>query len=474
MTAERLTVVVVGGGPAGLTAGYLLCQRGFAPLVLEADPERVGGISRTVEYKGYFFDIGGHRFFSKSADIDRLWTEMLPDDMLVRRRKSRIFYGGKFFDYPLKPVSALRTLGLTETVSCGFSFMRARLLPVRAPQTFEDWVVNQFGRRLFEIFFKSYTEKVWGISCSELSADWAAQRIKGLSVGSILRKALPWPQGGRVVKTLVEQFRYPRKGPGMLWEACADKINGEGGRVALGRKVTGLTLADGKWQVRHRGRAGDEQTEVCDHVLCSAPVGVMVAGLSPAPAPEVLAAAEGLKHRDFLTVALIVRDRQRFDDNWIYVQDPGVTVGRIQNFKAWSPEMIPDPETNCFGLEYFCNAGDQLWSMADDELVRLAVRELDALGLGEKEDFLDGCVVRQRYAYPVYDDGYAANIATLRKAVDDAYPGLHLIGRNGMHRYNNQDHSMMTAMLAVENIVSGKPIYDVWNVNQDAEYHETS
>jgi len=465
-------VVIIGGGPAGLTAGYLLGKHGYRPLVLEADPERVGGISRTVEFKGYCFDIGGHRFFSKSAEVEALWTELLPDDMLVRPRKSRIFHGGKFFDYPLKPVSALRTLGLAETMTCGFSFMRARLLPVRHPRTFEEWVVNQFGRRLFEIFFKSYTEKVWGISCAELSADWAAQRIKGLSVSSILRKAL-LPQRGAVVKTLVEEFRYPRKGPGMLWEACADRIVEAGGEVRLGRKATGLSLGEQGWSVRHVGDDG-EASEVCDQVLCSAPVGEMIAGLSPTPSPEVLAAAGALKHRDFLTVALIVKDRQRFDDNWIYVQDPGVTVGRIQNFKAWSPEMIPDPETNCFGLEYFCNAGDQLWSMPDQDLVNLAVAELDSLGLGDKADFLDGCVVRQRHAYPVYDDGYAANIETVRTAVESSYEGLHLIGRNGMHRYNNQDHSMMTAMLAVENIVAGKPLYDVWNVNQDAEYHEES
>jgi len=259
----------------------------------------------------------------------------------------------------------------------------------------------------------------------------------------------------------------------MLWEACADRIVEAGGEVRLGRKATGLSLGEQGWSVRHVGDDG-EASEVCDQVLCSAPVGEMIAGLSPTPSPEVLAAAGALKHRDFLTVALIVKDRQRFDDNWIYVQDPGVTVGRIQNFKAWSPEMIPDPETNCFGLEYFCNAGDQLWSMPDQDLVNLAVAELDSLGLGDKADFLDGCVVRQRHAYPVYDDGYAANIETVRTAVESSYEGLHLIGRNGMHRYNNQDHSMMTAMLAVENIVAGKPLYDVWNVNQDAEYHEES
>ena len=469
------SVVVIGAGPAGLTAAYQLGKAGVPALVLEADPEYVGGIARTVRYRGYLFDIGGHRFFSKSKEVEDLWTEILPDDLLVRPRSSRIYYGGKFYSYPLKPFEALANLGPVEATRCLISYLTARARPVPNPTNFEDWVVNHFGERLYSIFFKTYTEKVWGMSCREISADWAAQRIKGLSLSSAVLNAFkPKPKDRQaVIKTLIDEFRYPRKGPGMMWEVCTDKVRAMGGRVELGRRVEGLRYEGGRWWVRHRGADGSSRTEEADHVISSAPMREVIEHLEPRPPEDVLRAARSLRYRDFLVVALIVIDRHRFDDNWIYIQDSSVKVGRVQNFKSWSPEMVPDPSTNCYGLEYFCFEGDGLWTSEDAALIELGRNELcDGLKLAHREDVIDGRVARMRKAYPVYDDAYATHTATIRSAVSASYPGLHFVGRNGMHKYNNQDHAMMTAMLTVENILSGEPRFDVWQVNQDAEYHE--
>ncbi len=472
-------VVIVGAGPAGLTAAYALVGHGVAPLVLEADPDYVGGISRTATYKGYHFDIGGHRFFSKSREIEDLWTEILGDDLLVRSRSSRIYYNEKFFSYPLKPIEALMTLGPVDAVRCLVSYLWAKARPFDDPRNFEQWVINQFGRRLYEIFFKHYTEKVWGMPCTAISADWAAQRIKGLSLVGAFWDAVKSAVGQRqntggpdVVKTLITQFRYPRKGPGMLWERCKERVEAAGGTVRMGRRVDGLELTDDGWLVHHHGQDGQRETERADHVICSAPMREMVRGLRPQAPEAAVQAANALKYRDFLTVAVIVRDRGLFDDNWIYIQDPDVKVGRIQNFKSWSPEMVPDPTTNCYGLEYFCFEGDGLWTASEEELVALAKNDLDTLGLIDPGDVLDATVVRQPKAYPVYDDAYADNVDTIRCCLESDYPNLHLVGRNGMHRYNNQDHAMMTALLTVENIVDDDAHYDVWRVNQDAEYIE--
>lgn len=470
-------VIIVGAGPAGLTAALLLAEKGFHPIVLEADRRYVGGISRTVEYRGYHFDIGGHRFFSKAKEVEDFWSRVLPDDMLTRPRKSRIFYRGRFFSYPLKPVEALMRLGPIESARCMFSFAHARLRPIPNPRNFEDWVRNQFGRRLYEIFFKHYTEKVWGMSCRDISADWAAQRIKSLNLGAAVVEALK-PRAARrkdreqVHTTLIDEFRYPRRGPGMLWEACARQVQALGGEIRMGARVdTLMRRADGRWVARYE-REGAREEVAAPHVIASAAIRDVVAALEPAPSDAVRHAARSLKYRDFLTVALIVRDRDAFDDNWIYIQDPHVRVGRIQNFKAWSPEMVPDPTTACYGLEYFCFEGDGLWTSRDEDLISLAAREIEALGLARRADVIEGCVVRQPKAYPVYDAGYAEHVATVRDEIERNYPGLHLVGRNGMHRYNNQDHSMMTAMLTVENIVSGEKRFDPWRVNQDAKYIE--
>jgi protoporphyrinogen oxidase len=471
------SVVVIGAGPAGLTAGYLLAKAKVPVVVIEADPQYVGGISRTVDYKGFHFDIGGHRFFSKSQDVEDFWTEILPDDLLVRPRLSRIFYKRKLFSYPLKPFEALWKLGLFESSLCVLSYLRARLFPVKNPANFEDWVSNQFGHRLFNIFFKTYTEKVWGMSCRQISADWAAQRIRGLSLSSAILNAFKSrrPKDRReVIKTLIDSFRYPQQGPGMMWSVCAQKMMANGGRLVMGREVTSCRWdpAAGRWRATARRADGKTESFEGTDLISSAPLRELILGLEPRPPEEVLAAARQLQYRDFVTVGLIVKDPMRFNDNWVYIHDPSVQVGRIQNFKAWSPFMVPDPRYTCYGLEYFCFEGDGLWTTPDEELIALAKSELRKVGLVRTDDIEDGCVIRQKKAYPVYDANYLQCVATIRQEIERSYPTLHLVGRNGMHKYNNQDHAMMTAMVSVKNILAEKKVLNPWAVNQDAEYHE--
>ncbi|MFZ3340278.1 MAG: NAD(P)/FAD-dependent oxidoreductase [Terriglobales bacterium] len=486
--APIFKAVIAGAGPAGLTAAYELSKQKAPVVVLEGDPEYVGGISRTVKYKGFRFDIGGHRFFSKSREVEDLWSEIAGPDMLNRPRSSRIYYRGQFYTYPLKPFEALSKLGLFESARCMASFAKARLNPTPNPKTFQDWVVNQFGERLFQIFFKTYTEKVWGMKCTEISADWAAQRIKGLSLGSAIKHAL-LPQRKpkdrtQVVKTLIDTFRYPRLGPGMMWDACTAKVRRLGGQVLLGRKVVGCQFDGSRnvWIVTARDADGRTEEFLGEHVISSMPIRELVAQIESSVAnnaipdnvisAEVKQAAQSLRYRDFLTVGLIVHDEGRFSDNWIYIHDPSVQVGRVQNYKSWSPEMVPDPAFCSYGLEYFCFEGDGLWTSPDEQLLALAKKEIQQIGLANAANIVDGVVIRQKKAYPVYDDAYQQHVDTIRAALEKQFPTLHLVGRNGMHKYNNQDHAMMTAMLTAKNILAGRRQYDVWAVNQDAEYHE--
>jgi protoporphyrinogen oxidase len=471
-------VLVIGAGPAGLTAAYTLAKANRGVTVLEADAVYVGGISRTVNYKGYLFDIGGHRFFSKSKEVEALWDEILPDDFLDRPRLSRIYYGNKFYQYPLKAFEALHKLGIFESLRCLSSFGFAKLTPIKDPRTFHQWVRNQFGERLFSIFFKTYTEKVWGMSCDEISADWAAQRIKGLSLAMAVidaaKRSLGIRQkGGAGAKTLIESFRYPRKGPGMMWESCAAKVTAMGGKLVHGRKVTALDWdeSNARWQVTAQSADGGQEIYTARSVVSSAPLRELAASVTPPLAAREQ--ARELKYRDFLTVVLIGKTPVDLPDNWIYIHDPSVKVGRVQNFRSWSPEMIPNPDHTCFGLEYFCFEGDGLWSANDADLVALAKAEIAKIGLMRLEDVVDACVVRQPKAYPVYDGKYHEQVLAVKDELEARFPTLHPVGRNGMHKYNNQDHAMMTGMLAAHNIIAGKKIYDTWGVNEDAEYSES-
>jgi protoporphyrinogen oxidase len=476
---QSVDVAIIGAGPAGLTAAYLLTKKGYSVTVIEKDPVYVGGISRTVELDGYRFDIGGHRFFSKSKEVVDLWNEILPDDFIQRPRMSRIYYEGRFYSYPLRAFEALWNLGIIRSTLCMASFAKARLMPNRDIKSFQDWTVNAFGHRLFSIFFKTYTEKVWGMGCDEISADWAAQRIKGLSLwGAVtdgLKRSLGLnkrPNDGMETKTLLETFRYPRLGPGMMWEKARDLIVAGGNQILMdhGLKQIAQDQGTGRWRMVADGPEGEVIINAA-HVISSAPMRELAARIHPLPAS--LPQAQELKYRDFLTVALMIKSDDLFPDNWIYIHDSKVKVGRIQNFRSWSPEMVPDPSVACVGLEYFCFEGDGLWATADADLIELAKNEMAILGLCDPADVVGGAVVRQEKAYPIYDDAYAANVLEMRTELETRYPTLHLVGRNGMHRYNNQDHAMMTAMLTVRNIEAGARAYDVWGVNEDAEYHES-
>jgi protoporphyrinogen oxidase len=472
-------VFVIGAGPAGLTAAYCLTKQARSVIVIERDPIYVGGISRTVDYNGFLFDIGGHRFFSKSKEVVALWQEILPDDFIARPRLSRIYYNGKFFSYPLKAFEALLKLGVFTSAACMLSYTYAKLFPIAPARTFHEWVRNQFGERLFQIFFKTYTEKVWGMSCDEISADWAAQRIKGLDLMTAVLNGLKRSlhigrkpkAGGATVKSLIESFQYPRKGPGMMWDAAARKIRAQGGRLLMGRELVALEFDDARnlWRIEVETSHGERESFSARHVISSAPLRELVARINPTPISILHARA--LRYRDFLTVALMVRKDELFADNWIYIHDPSVKVGRVQNYCSWSPEMVPDG-MSCLGLEYFCFEGDNLWDAPDSDLIALAKKEVAQIGLVTAADVVDAQVVRQPKAYPVYDEEYRDNVAAIRRDLEGSYPTLHMVGRNGMHKYNNQDHAMMTAMLTARNILAGARLYDVWNVNEDAEYHE--
>jgi protoporphyrinogen oxidase len=463
-------VVIIGAGPAGLTAAYQLVVHGRPVRVVEQD-NQVGGIARTVEYKGFRFDIGGHRFFTKVAAVNELWRTMLGKDFLRRPRLSRIYYAGKFFDYPLKPMNALFGLGIWNAVLAAGSYLWSHIRPIRPEVSVEDWVSNRFGRRLYRIFFKTYTEKVWGIPCNTISAQWAAQRIKGLSLWTAVKSMLfgRFQRGNSQIKTLIDEFEYPRHGPGMMWRRFQEEIARRGGTIELQSGVRRLLHENGRIVAVEIERGGRIERASASAVLSTMPLRNLVHAMWPPAPAEVKAAADRLKYRDFITVALIIDSPDVFPDNWIYVHDDKVKLGRVQNFKNWSPEMVPDPKMTCLGLEYFCFEGDGLWTAADRDLIDLGRREMALIGLIDPAKVVDGTVVRMPKAYPVYDEGFEASLDVVRSYLA-RFSNLQVAGRNGMHKYNNQDHSMVTAMLAVQNLCGAAN--DVWAVNAEDEYHE--
>ena len=461
-------VAIIGGGPAGLTAAYEACKAGLRPLVLERS-QVMGGIAQTVNYKGYRFDIGGHRFFTKVKRVNDLWLEILGDQFLWRPRMSRIYYNEKFFAYPLKPIDAFLKLGPIESFACVASLAAARVRPRKDETRFDSWVINRFGQRLFDTFFRSYTEKVWGVPCGEIKAEWAAQRIKSLSLTGAIMNAF-FKSGDHT--SLIERFQYPRLSPGQMWDACRDKIRAMGGTVMTGLNVTRLNHRDGVVEsLVARDEEDKEHTFSARHFVSSTSLRDLFEALTPRPEPRPDAAAHRLRYRDFLVVSLIIRRAEMFPDNWIYIHSPKVQVGRIQNFKNWSPALVPDPSNTCLGMEYFCFAGDALWRKSDGELIRTAGQELKEVGLlASTSDVLDGAVVRVEKTYPMYvGDTFNEDIHLVRQYLG-TFKNLHCCGRNGQHRYNNQDHSMYTACLAVENMQGAN--HDIWNVNVERVYHE--
>ena len=463
--SDHHPLIIIGAGPAGLAAAYEAVRRGMPPIVLEMD-DKVGGLARTEDYDGYRFDIGGHRFFTKVPEVQRIWQTMLGEEFLLVPRLSRIYYRGRFFDYPLSLFNTLRNLGPVESLLILLSYLQAKVKPSGEEKTFEQWVTNRFGSRLYEMFFRTYTEKVWGIPCSELQADWAAQRIQGLSLRRVVTHAV---FRGQAAKSLIREFHYPVLGPGMMWQRMQQAVEGQGGQVYLESEVLRLERDGGRITGVVFRQGDGEKRIAAGQIISSMPLGELIARLDPPPPPDVVEAARGLRYRDFVVVALVVKQATRFPDNWIYVHSPDVQVGRIQNFRNWSAAMVPDPQMSSLGLEYFCTAGDALWQTPDADLLALAARELAQLGLAHEQDVTGGMVVRQPKAYPIYDGAYGQHVAAIR-AFLQSLDGLQTIGRNGMHRYNNMDHSMVTGMLAVRNLLGQN--HDLWTVNVEEAYHE--
>lgn len=470
-TSPDHPIVVVGAGPAGLTAALELARMGTPVLVVEAGP-RVGGLSQTVEHNGFRFDIGGHRFFSKIPAVTALWRSILGTDFIRRPRLSRIFYNGSFFDYPLKPINALRGLGLLRSIGIVTSYVIAQMRPIHPEVSFEDWVTNRFGKRLYRTFFKTYTEKVWGIPCTALSARWAAQRIMGLSLASaIVNMVAPNlnRRSGKTIKTLIDEFEYPRLGPGMMWEAFANEVEKLGGHVRLNSKVTRIVHNGTRVEAIEIEAEGKRFLQPASNVISTMPLRHLISGLGEQTPQEVRDAARRLKYRDFLTVALVIDEPDLFPDNWIYIHDPSVKVGRIQNFKNWSPEMVPDQSKTCLGLEYFCTVGDEIWSQSNEELIALATRELGTIGLVNPDKVEGGAVVHAPKAYPIYDEEYEGALVVIKQHLTQ-FENLLTVGRNGTHTYNNQDHSMVMGMMAVRNLCGGQ--HDLWNLDGKDEYLE--
>jgi protoporphyrinogen oxidase len=463
---EDKPVVVIGGGPAGLTAGYLLAKRGKPVIVLEAS-DQVGGLARTEVRDGYRFDLGGHRFFTKVKEVDDLWHEIMKEEFLKRPRQSRIYWRRRFLEYPLQGMDVIRKLGPIELTRCLLSYLWAAIKPKGREDTFEEWVSNRFGKRLYGHFFKSYSEKVWGVPATEIRAEWAAQRIKNLSFFSAAKSAFVGNRGNQIT-SLINEFNYPRFGPGQMWEQMTEDIGAHGGEVRLNAPVTRLRTDPKDGRVVEVVAGGETLTP--SYVISSLPLRTTVGITDPGAPLDVRDAARGLRYRDFLTVSLVIDGEDLFPDNWIYIHEPGVKVGRIQNFRSWSPWMVPNSSDASIGMEYFCFEGDDVWNMADDDLVAMATQELQQLGLARAEKVKMGFVVRVHKAYPMYDAEYGERVDAIREWLDQV-PNLVQVGRNGLHRYNNSDHSMLTAMRAVDNILQGSK-HDIWAVNAESVYHE--
>ena len=459
-------ILIIGAGPAGLTAAWEAEKLGFKTLVLEGDKE-VGGISRTVERNGWRFDIGGHRFFTKVDEVYKIWDEILDsDDFLLRPRMSRIYYKEKFYDYPLKASNALFNLGIFEAIRCVLSYFYVRIKPPKNQDNFENWVAARFGWRLYNIFFKTYTEKVWGVDATKIGSDWASQRIKNLSLMKAILNAFQINKSGEIITTLIDKFKYPKYGPGMMWETAYKKLLDKGHEIKLNKRIVEISKEDDHYLVTTK----DGEQFKADNILSSMPLAHLPKTIKPSPSKEVLNSGENLKFRDFLSVALVINEEDAFPDNWIYIHEPGVKVGRVQNYGSWSPFMVKEGKT-CLGLEYFVNIGDELWNMEDEKLISLATDELEQLSLIKKDSALEGYVVRMPKAYPVYDLNYSKNIKNIADWLSKEHEGIYPIGRNGMHRYNNQDHSMMTAVKSVRNIVLNE-VNDIWKINVEEDYHE--
>jgi protoporphyrinogen oxidase len=464
ITQDR-PVVVLGGGPAGLTAAYQLVKQDKPVIVLEAT-DMLGGIARTEVRDGYRFDLGGHRFFTKVKEVDDLWHEIMKEEFLKRPRQSRIYWNDQFLEYPLQGLDVIKKLGPVELMRCGLSYLWAAAKPKGREDTFEEWVSNRFGKRLYGHFFKTYTEKLWGVPANEIRAEWAAQRIKGLSFFSAAKAAFFGNTGN--IKSLISEFNYPRFGPGQMWEQMAKDIAERGGEIRMNAPVTKL-VTDGNGKVTEVHAGGHVLTP--SYVISSLPLRTTVGIADPEAPAEVRDAARGLRYREFLTVLLVIEGQDLFPDNWIYIHQPGVQVLRIQNFKSWSPWMVPNESDASIGMEYFCFEGDALWNMDDDKLVQMAGQEIEKLKLAKAANVKFGFVARVHKAYPIYDEKYAERVATIRHWIESDMTNLAQVGRNGLHRYNNSDHSMLTAMRAVDNILLGSN-HDIWSVNVESVYHE--
>jgi len=464
---EHGPVIIIGAGPAGLTAAYQLVKRNIRPIVIEKS-NQVGGLARTEDYKGYRFDIGGHRFFTHLEAVENLWQEVLGEEFIKVARLSRIYYQGRYFNYPLNIFNTLANLGIVESLLILLSYFRAKGRPYPEEKTFEYWVINRFGQRLYRKFFKTYTEKVWGIPCHTIQADWAAQRIKGLSLKTVVSNAL-FGNNHNHAKTLIHEFHYPILGPGIMWQRFQEVMEGQGGITYFNSEVVRFKRSTHRIQEVSL-RQGERIIEIpVENVISSIPLTELISRLDPPAPDEVLEAARHLTYRSFVLVGLIINRGDLFPDQWIYVHNPDVKVGRIQNFRNWSPRMVPDPEKTSLGMEYFCTEGDEIWKMPERKLLELARKELVHLGMAKAAEVEDGVVYRQPKAYPVYNNDYQQHLQVIQRFLP-TIENLQTIGRNGLHRYNNQDHSMLTGMLAVENILGAK--HDLWELNKNQEYLE--